>query len=105
MIIKQKYINKYLLLMAVDQLIDEFQDKGYEIKTQYPILGSLRVDVFAVKGNRKVAVEFVENGASDESLQRLRQIVSGEGITLKLINVSRIRIESKGNDAIKKNKN
>ena len=66
MIIKQKYISKYLLMMAVDQLFDEFQERGFEIKTQYPIIGSLRVDIFAVKGDKRIAVEFVDNQISDE---------------------------------------
>ena len=91
--------------MAVDQLIDEYLGKGYEIKSQYPIIGSLRVDLFAVKGNKRIAVEFVDGHTSSESLLRLKRVAEEEGFSLKLIDISKIKIEQKKDDTVKKNKN
>lgn len=81
--------------MAVEQLLDEYKENGFEIKSQYPIIGSLRVDLFAVKGDERIAIEFVDNQTSDDTVSRLQQIAQEEDFVLKLIDISAIQLEYK----------
>ena len=104
MVIKNKYVKKYIPLMAMEQLIEEYKKKGYELKTQYPIYGTLRVDLFAANENDKLAIEFVDEFTTKESLIRLKQIAEEEKVTIKLINISKIRLEQKKHDTTKTHK-
>ena len=51
--------------MAMEQIVDEYKEKGYELKVQYPLSHNLRADLYAVKDDEKIAIEFV-NGTTPE---------------------------------------
>ena len=103
MMIQYRYVKRYLLPMAMDQLIDEYIQKGFEIKPQYPILDNFRADIYAIKDDEKVAIEFVHISDSEESMQNLKQLAAEEGITLRFIDISKIQIQLKDNDTVKTN--
>ena len=77
--------------------------KGFEIKPQYPILDNFRADIYAIKDDEKVAIEFVHISDSEESMQNLKQLAAEEGITLRFIDISKIQIQLKDNDTVKTN--
>lgn len=101
-IIKSKYVKRYLLQMAIDQLIDEYDQMGYEVKTQYPILNGFRADVYAQDEDDKVAIEFVDNNVPEESLSRIKRLAAEGGVRLRFIELSKIKIEQE-DDRTKKN--
>lgn len=92
-VIQSKYVRKYLLLMAMEQIIDEYREKGFELKVQYPLSHNLRADLYAVKDDEKIVIEFVNGKRSEDNISRLKQITSEEGITLRVIDASTIKIE------------
>ena len=92
-VIQSKYIRKYLPLMAMEQIVDEYKEKGYELKVQYPLSHNLRADLYAVKDDEKIAIEFVNGTTPEDIISRLRQITAEEGITFRVIDVSSIKIE------------
>lgn len=87
--------------MAMDQLIDEYIQNGYEIKSQYPLFDDFRADLYALKDEEKVAIEFVNIPVSEELMQSIKQRAAKEGITLRFIDISKIQIQSKENDTVK----
>ncbi len=93
LVIKKQYVRKHLFMMVVEQLLDDYRQEGYEIKTQYPISDSLRADLFAVRGNERVVIELVYDSVSADNLNHLKQMVSAEGFTLKIIDVSKVTLE------------
>lgn len=52
--IKKKYIEKYLHSIAIDQLSDEYIEKGYEVIKEYQI-GKFQVDLIA-KNDKEIIV-------------------------------------------------
>ena len=102
MIIKRQYIKKYLLQMAIDQLVDDFTQKGYEVKTQYPIFSNFRTDLYAVKEGDKIAVVFVDNSPM-QALNHLKQLVAADGINLIFVDITQITLEQTLDDTVKTN--
>lgn len=97
-IIKSKYVKRYLLPMAIDQLIDEYSQLGYEVKPQYPILSGFRADVYAQNEDNKVAIEFVGSNVTEESMSRIKRLAEEEGVSLRFIELSKIKIEQEEDD-------
>lgn len=91
--IKQKYVKKYMSMMVVEQLIDNYRQQGYEIKTQYPISSTLRADLFAVREEEKVVIELVYGKMHEDELEQLEQTVSSEGFRLVVIDISKVKLE------------
>ncbi len=103
MIIKRQYIKKYLLQMVIDQLVDDFTQKGYEVKTQYPIFSNFRADLYAVKEGNKIAVVFVDNNSPMQALNHLKQLVAADGIMLMFVDLTQITLEQILDDTVKTN--
>lgn len=80
-------------MMVVEQLLDDYRQQGYEIKTQYPISSSLRADLFAVRGDEHVVIELVDGQILPEALRYLQNIVANEGFTLRIVDVSKVQLE------------
>lgn len=93
LIIKRNYVRKYLQMMVVEQLLDDYRQQGYEIKTQYPISATLRADLFAVKGDDRVVIELVYGRIPDEAMQQLEHTVTSEGFRLEVIDISKVKLE------------
>jgi Holliday junction resolvase len=54
--IKEKYLGKYMHEIAIDQIADEYLQKGYEI-TKEENLGDFRADLIARKGDEQIVIE------------------------------------------------
>lgn len=80
-------------MMVVEQLIDNYRQQGYEIKTQYPISSTLRADLFAVREEEKVVIELVYGKMHEDELEQLEQTVSSEGFRLVVIDISKVKLE------------
>lgn len=93
-IIQHQFVKKYLYMMVVEQLLDDYRQQGYEIKTRYPISPTLRADLFAVRGDERVVIELVDGTISTEVLHRLQAIVANEGFTLRIVDISKVRLEN-----------
>jgi len=87
--------------MAMEQIVDEYKEMGYELKVQYPLSHNLRADLYAVKNEEKIAIEFVNGKTQEDTISRLKQITSEEGITLRVIDTSSIKIEEEKDDTAK----
>lgn len=92
-IIRHQYVKKHLFMMVVEQLLDDYRQQGYEIKTQYPISSTLRADMFAVRGDERVVIELVDGQMPSEALQRLQSIVAHEGFTLRVVDITKVQLE------------
>lgn len=93
LIIKQKYVRKHLPMMVVEQLLDNYRQRGYEIKPQYPISASLRADLFAVKGEDRVVIKLVYGTIPDEAMRQLEHSVASEGFRLEIIDIAKVKLE------------
>ena len=93
-IIRHQYVQRYLFMMVVEQLLDDYRQQGYEIKTKYPISSTLRADLFAVRGDERVVIELVDGQISSEALHRLQSIVANEGFTLRIVDISKVQLEN-----------
>lgn len=91
--IRKQYVKKHIYMMVVEQLLDDYRQQGFEIKTQYPISATLRADIFAVRDNERVVIELVDGAVSASTKQRLEGIAAGEGVEIKLIDISRVKFE------------
>lgn len=80
-------------MMVIEQLLDDYRQQGYEIKTQYPISSTLRADMFAVRGDERVVIELVDGQMQPEALRRMQTIVTNEGFTLRVVDVSKVKLE------------
>lgn len=92
-IIRHQYVKKHLFMMVIEQLLDDYRQQGYEIKTQYPISSTLRADMFAVRGDERVVIELVDGQMQPEALRRMQTIVTNEGFTLRVVDVSKVKLE------------
>ena len=101
MVIQSKYVRKYLPLMAMEQIVDEYRERGFELKVQYPLSHNLRVDLYAVKDDEKIAIEFVNGKTPEDAISRLKQITAEEGIAFKVVDISNIKMEEEKDDTAK----
>ena len=79
--------------MAVQQLMDEYKEKGYEVKEQYPIGRNLRADLYASKDGERIIVELTDKDTRLEQVDLIRQIAQLEGSQFRIVNLSDIKIE------------
>lgn len=93
LVIKKQYVRKHLFMMVVEQLLDDYSKDGYEIKTQYPISGTWRADLFAVRDEERIVIELVYGKIPSDALNQLKQLVNAEGLTLRVIDVSKVTFE------------
>lgn len=68
--INKKYLNKYLHLVAIEQLRDEYLLKGYNVNTDFKV-GNYHADIVASKENEKIIIEVKTGKLSNESKIRL----------------------------------
>lgn len=93
LVIKKQYVRKHLFMMVVEQLLDDYRKEGYEIKTQYPISETWRADLFAVRGEERIVIELVYGRIPSDALTQLKQMANAEGLTLKVVDVSKVTFE------------
>ncbi len=93
MVIKQKYYKMFVRQMAVQQLIDEYKEKGYEVKEQYPIGRNLRADLYASKDGERVIIELTDKDTRLEQVDMVSQIAQIEKTQFRIVNLSDIKIE------------
>jgi len=93
MVIRQKYYQMFVRQMAVQQLMDEYKEKGYEVKEQYPIGRNLRADLYASKDGERIIVELTDKDTRLEQVDLIRQIAQLEGSQFRIVNLSDIKIE------------
>lgn len=93
MIVKKKYLKKYLYMMVEEQLLDDYRQQGFEVKTQYPILADFRADIYAVRGEERVVVELVDGNIPESVMERIKSSITEEGFDLKIIDISKVELE------------
>lgn len=93
MIIKKEYFKKYLFMMVEKQLLDDYRQQGFEVKTQYPISSGFRADIYAVRGEERVVVEIVDGNIHESVMERMKSSILEEGLDLKIIDISKVEIE------------
>lgn len=93
MIIKQKYYQMFVRQMAVQQLIDEYKEKGYEVKEQYPIGRNLRADLYASKDDEREIIELTDKYTRLEQVDMISKIAQLEGTRFRIVNLSDTKIE------------
>jgi len=82
--IKEKFIKKYWEQIVRDQVIDDWEAKGYQVVTKKKI-GDEVADVYAEKGGRKVLIEIV-TAAKDKNLYaRLQKEAKQNGAEMMLV--------------------
>lgn len=91
--IRKQYVKKYIYMMVVEQLLDDYRQHGFEIKTQYPISAVLRADLFAVRDDKRVVIELVDGAIPASAKQRLERIAADEGLEIKVIDISKVKFE------------
>jgi len=73
--IKKKYLSKYLHDIAIEQLEDEYLNKGYKINKE-KIIGNYSADLIAQKDNEHIVIEVKTGKMSLEKKQKLAQIAN-----------------------------
>ena len=71
--IRNQYLQKYLHNIAVDQLMADYQSKGYQVSVQEK-LGSYRPDLVARKGDEVVVVEVKAGKLTPEKREQVAGI-------------------------------
>jgi Holliday junction resolvase len=54
--IKKKYLNKYLHDIAIDQMVEDYSQRGYIVKKE-EMLGKYQADLIARKGDEQIVIE------------------------------------------------
>lgn len=71
--IKKKYFYKYLHEIAIEQIKDEYVDKGYKVLTEFK-LGRNSADLVAKKGEETIVFEIKSGKTSPIEKERISQI-------------------------------
>ena len=79
--------------MVLEQLVDEYKGKGYEVKIKYPLAHQIRADIYAVNDSDRIVIEFVDEHTPQEYVNRLKKVISDEGMKLNLVDFSKIILE------------
>lgn len=93
MVIRQKYYQMFVRQMVVQQLMDEYKEKGYEVKEQYPIGRNIRADLYASKDGERVIIELTDKDTRLDHVDMISQIAQLEGAQFRIVNLSDIKIE------------
>lgn len=93
MVIRQKYYQMFVRQMVVQQLMDEYKEKGYEVKEQYPIGRNIRADLYASKDGERVIIELTDKDTRLDQVDMISQIAQLEGAQFRIVNLSDIKIE------------
>ncbi|MDR2467250.1 MAG: hypothetical protein LBD35_07645 [Prevotellaceae bacterium] len=73
--IKDKYLSKYFRDMTMEQLYDEYADKGYVVCKNKQI-GPYEADLVAEKDNEKIVIEIKSGGMTSDKKQRLSDLAN-----------------------------
>lgn len=67
------YLRKNYEKSVIEQIADEYRDKGYSIKTEAKV-GPYRIDIVATKGNKTIFLEVKTEVESSKSKQRIKDL-------------------------------
>ena len=87
----------------IKQTVKSYEKKGYQIKCEHPVKGNGAVDILAVKGSRKIAIE-VETGKSNikTNLEKI-QHAGFDKIILVATNPTAVSKCQRAKDSIERN--
>ena len=71
--IKRKYLGKYLHNIAIEQIADDYIEKGYAVSRDEN-LGNFRTDMIARKGSEQIVVEVKTGNMTSEKKQQIAGI-------------------------------
>jgi hypothetical protein len=71
--IKKKYLQRYLHDIAVEQIAEEYQEKGYVVSRKQP-LGGYEADIVAKKDNENIVIEVKSGKMSPARKEAIIQI-------------------------------
>lgn len=73
--IKDRYLNKYFHDIAMEQLYDEYTERGYIVYKE-KLIGSFEADLIAEKGNEKIVIEIKSGRMTPDKKQRLAELAN-----------------------------
>ncbi|WP_420265023.1 hypothetical protein [Candidatus Magnetominusculus dajiuhuensis] len=73
MVIKHKYTKKYLHDIAIAQLYDEYEAKGYSVTKEH-MIGGYRADLVAQKNGETLVFEVTTGSLTQKGKERLRSL-------------------------------
>ncbi len=73
--IKKRYLEKYLHDIAIEQIAEEYQQKGYKISKEEQ-LGSYRADLIARKGNETIVIEIKSGRMTPERKLQISELAN-----------------------------
>jgi len=71
--IKKEYLGKYLHDIAIEQIADDYAQKGYTVKKEER-LGNYQADLIVKKGNEQIVIEVKTGKMTPEKRQRIADI-------------------------------
>jgi Holliday junction resolvase len=71
--IKKKYLSKYLHDIAIEQIVEDYIQKGYTVNKEEK-LGKYRADVIARKGNEQIVIEVKAGKMTPDKKKKLSGI-------------------------------
>lgn len=71
--IKKKYLSKYLHQIAIEQIAEEYVQKGYKVNREEN-LGKYRADLIVRKGSEQIVIEVKTHTMSQEKKERIAGI-------------------------------
>ena len=74
--IKKRYLQKYLHDIAIEQIAEEYQEKGYTVSKEEQLGKKYRADLIARKGNETVVVEVKSGKMSPEGKQKITDLAN-----------------------------
>ena len=74
--IKKRFLQKYLHDIAIEQLAEEYQEKGYLISKEEQLGEKYRADLIARKGNETIVVEVKSGRMSPERKQKITDLAN-----------------------------
>lgn len=73
--LKEKYLSRYFHDIAMDQLYDEYAQKGYSVYKEKKI-GKYRADILAENDNEKIVIEIKAGRMNSENKRRLADLAN-----------------------------
>lgn len=74
--IKQQYLNKYLPSIAIDQIADEYREKGYQVSLEEEIGKKYRADLVARNDKDTIVIEVKSGQMSPERRKEIAELAN-----------------------------
>lgn len=74
--IKKRYLHKYLHDIAIEQIAEEYQEKGYTVSKEEQLGKKYIADLIARKGNETIVVEVKSGKMSPERKQKITDLAN-----------------------------